>query len=290
MATTKHHVLAQIQRKFGYYKLNLPQVQVNCPFCEARGLSRNTTYKLGIHLDKEVYHCFRCDAKGKLSTLFPNLISTPPVKPVESTVEGLEPLPEMVDLKDLKYPWTDIVYGFLNEKGFPAATLAHKVFFVDSYKKKEYSFGPRLIFPIYQSGKYRGFQARTVYKNTDPKYIGASGMDRKSILYNYDTAFKQGEQLVLTEGFFDQIRVGDSAVATLGKIITDEQIRLIKLGSFKRVVVFLDDDAKDEAKENANKLKKYFTTYIATPTKHDPGGMTRIEIQQLFNNKLDRVY
>lgn len=290
-------LLALINKRFGHIHRHGEQVYVNCPFCVNFGLTPNTTYKLGIHLEKKVFNCFRCPIKGRLVNLLPQLatIAVESVKvadKIEEEEKLLEQLPGMQYLEGLDYPWNFLVYEFLNNKEFPAATITNKVFFCEDYQKNGYSFGPRLIFPIYQFGTYRGFQGRSIYKNTYPKYIGASNMNKRTILYNYDIAFSQNEQLVITEGFFDQIRVGDTAVATLGKIITEEQIRLIKLGEFKKVIVFLDKDAEKEAYENADKLKSTFPTYFAKPKEpfKDPGEMTRHDIQEVFNNRLARIY
>lgn len=291
---TRESYLRIIQQNFGHVKTSpySDEINVNCPFCKLRGLTPNTTYKLGINIAKGKFHCFRCDYGGILQTLIPQIevIDKPIV--VESVIEddALENMPECQRLDQLSYPWVTLVNNFLHSKNFSPFNLLLKVLFCQNYIKKGYSFGPRLIFPIYQSGTYRGFQGRTIYKNTDPKYIGASNMDRRTIIYNYDIAFAQSERLVITEGFLDQIRTGDTAIATLGKIITKEQLRLIKLGNFKKVIVFLDDDARKESYANAKKLSSRFSTYVARPTKKDPGEMTRDEIEYVFENKLERIY
>lgn len=288
----KKTVLSLIQKRFGRYKISGDEIIVNCPFCVLRGEGVNTTYKLYINIKKQLYNCFRCLSKGKLVNLFPQLaaIEVKSDEVIKDVGNNLEQLPKMQRLEDLSYPWNDLVYGFLHDKKFSPSILSDKAFFVENYKKNDFSFGPRLMFPIYQFGSYRGFQGRTIYKNTLPKYIGATGMDRKSILYNYDIAFFQAKELIITEGFFDCLRVGDTAVATLGKQVTENQIRLIKLGSFKRVVVFLDQDAEVEATKIAEKLCVYFPTYIAYPTKKDPGEMTKKEINNVLNCLQERTY
>lgn len=289
-------LISIIKSRFGEYKRNKDWVNVNCPFCillrPARG-TPDSEQKLGINLKTRVYNCFRCESKGPLSSLIPQVdsIGIEAQKVIENKKDSnLEDLPKGVKLSQLKYPWNEIVYPLLLDKGFSPASMEEITYFVEEYKKGNYTFGPCLIFPIYQFGSYRGFQARTVYKNTIPKYIGATNLDRKSILYGFDEAFTQKQRLIITEGFFDKIKVGHRAVATLGKNITDNQLRLIRLGEFKDVVVFLDKDARKEALDTAHKIALYFRTYIATPTKKDPGDMTRTEIQEVLDKKLERVY
>lgn len=294
---------ALLTKKFGIVKeTGRPdQFSVNCIFCTLHGLTPNTTYKLSINTTIKKYHCFRCGTSGRLEDLIPQA-SAIKYTTYDTIEKGLEPLPEVESLEDLISPWNKLVYNFLHGKGFAPVTMKDICYFCESYIKKNFDFGPRLIFPIYQSGKYKGFQARTIYNNTDPKYTGATGMQKSKILYNYDIAFSQNERLVITEGFFDCLKVGQTAVCTLGKIVTEGQIRLIKLKDFKKVILFLDKDAYAENKENANKLKRYFKTYIACPKwetlpllpngrkKKDPGDLTRQEINEVLNFNLERVF
>jgi len=302
----KNLILRLIFKKFGEYKKSGDEVQVKCPFCVLRRPDHDAdhSFKLYINIDKEVYNCFRCEVRGRLDNLFPQLaaieIATDDI--IDKPESILEALPVGKKLNELKYPWSDLVREFFVERNYNHEDFLQYVYFCEDYKKSDYSFGPRLVFPIHQFGSYRGFQARTLYKNTLPKYIGASSMDKRNILYNYDIAFSQMDRLVITEGFFDQIAVGKTAVATLGKSITDNQLHLIRLGDFKKVILFLDKDAEKEAKKSALKLATYFNSYIAKPKweslsllpngkeKKDPGDMSRKEIEDCLQNNIERIY
>jgi len=200
-------------------------------------------------------------------------------------------LPVLIDLKS-EYSDGLVLkaHDFLKLRGFKIDDLFEVVFLCLDYCKGNFSFGPRLIFPIYQFGQYRGFQARTILHDAKVKYVGATGMNKRSILYNYDTAFSQKERLVITEGFFDCLKVGNTAIATLGKQVTEEQLRLIRLGDFKEVIVFLDKDAIKESIEIGKKLAPYFKTYTAMPTKKDPGEMDREEIETVLHDWKERIY
>jgi hypothetical protein len=44
------------------------QFSVQCPFCPPH--YQDGKFKMGINLEKDVYHCWRCNAKGKASELF----------------------------------------------------------------------------------------------------------------------------------------------------------------------------------------------------------------------------
>jgi len=302
----KQEILKLLHKRFGVVKPSFDQNQlsVNCPFCKDRGFTPNTTFKLSINIQIQKFHCFRCDIGGNLRDIVPQLSVLPEITApeIEEKPKLLESLPSYNTLDKLSYPWDKLVYKFLHNKAFDPVSIANRVFFTQDYTKGNYSFGPRLLFPVYQQDRYCGFQGRTIYKNTMPKYIGADNMPKGEIVYNYDKAFSQHDMMVITEGFFDCIRVGDRAIATLGKNISERQIRLIQLGAFDKVVVFLDKDANKEAYQTAKKTAKYFSSYIALPDwdnlplladgerKKDPGDMTRVEIDYVLNNRLERVY
>jgi len=283
-----------VKSKFDDYRESGDDIRVCCPFCPTRGRSVDKEFKLYINPVRNVTHCFRCEYSGRADVMFPQLvafdISTETKKP-EST--DLEPLPHCVEISKLST--TSLAYEYATlVRGFTLSELQNKVFFCEDYCKpdshgSDYSFGPRLIFPFYQFGLYKGFQARTIWKNTEPKYIGASGMKKKNVLYNFDIAFSQKEELIITEGPFDSIRVGPTSVALLGKAISDEQLRLVQLGDFKKIIVLLDPGTKKEGKETTKALARYFNTFGGELKDKDPGEMTFTEIQEVLQT-VERVF
>ena len=289
----KSTIIRLISSRFGDHRdAGGNEIRVCCPFCLLRGKTQDDKYKLYINPVKDAIHCFRCDYKGKASSLFPQLASLG----VEFEKIGrksenatLEAIPTgCYSLSQL--PTSHLCREFLKGRRFGLLDfdMAGGLLFCEDYKKGDFSFGPRLLFPVYQFGAYRGFQARTIWKNTLPKYVNASGMEKKTILYNYDNAFKQNEDLFIVEGMFDASRTGlDRTVASFGKAISDEQIRLIALGDFKRVILLLDPDAKKEGEASARKLSTNFNTYTGILSEKDPAEMTREEIDL---TELKRVF
>ncbi len=283
-----------IESKFGDSKSSGKDIMVNCPFCIFRGRKTpDREYKLYITPSKDLAHCFRCDYASKASKLIPQIASygtaIEKIKERDDEKEkDLEELPPSCSLDSLTNDHLALVY--LKERNFNPNDLLDRVVFCPDYKKNDYSFGPRLVFPFYQFGTYRGFQARTIWKNTLPKYIGASNMKKRTLLYNYDEAFSQDEQLIIAEGPFDALRIGSQAVAALGKSISDEQLRLIRMGQFKKIVILLDPDAEDEGIESAKQLAVDFNTYIGYLKDKDPGEMTLMELNDFIDSQLERVY
>ena len=288
-------IIRLITSRFGDYRTSGNDICVNCPFCILRGKTQDVKYKLWINPKKDAAHCFRCEYKSKCSLLFPQLASLgvefdKTTKRLDDA--NLEALPSDCHILS-ELPSTHLCRQYLEGRGFgirdfdvPGAPL-----YCEDYKKGSYSFGPRLIFPVYQFGVYRGFQGRTIWKNTDPKYVNASGMSKKTVLYNFDNAFKQKNELVVVEGVFDVPSTGvDRTVASFGKAVSDEQIRLIALGDFQRIIMFLDPDAQGEGMSSAKKLAKNHDTFVCRLHDKDPGELKKDEIEFLFRTELRKIY
>ena len=164
-----------------------------------------------------------------------------------------------------------------------------------------------LVIPIIQDGVEIGWQSRLLYNpdtadpvthgfkqeyNSDtkeweyskpPKYCTSPGLRRSATLYNIDNARKHS-CVVITEGPFDAMAVGENAVAAFGKGLSDLQIRLIKY-NWKKAYVLLDADAEKESKELARKLNLSIPTKFIplTGVAKDPGDLTRLQIGALLN-------
>lgn len=283
-----------IESKFGDSKPAGRDIRVNCPFCIFRGRKTpDKEYKLYITPAIDVAHCFRCDYASKASKLIPQIasygVAIEQIKQRDDEKEEvLEAMPHNCSLDSL--PDDHLALTYLRNRAFNPPDFLDRMVFCPDYKKGNYSFGPRLIFPFFQFGTYRGFQARTIWENTLPKYVGASNMRKRTLLYNYDEAFSQDEQLIIAEGPFDVLRIGNQSVAALGKAISDEQLRLIRMGQFKKIIILLDPDAQDEGRESANKLAIDFNTYVGLLKDKDPGEMTKVELNDFIDNQLERVY
>jgi hypothetical protein len=260
-------------RKFGMcLEATVSELRINCPFCEALRGPPDEDFKMYINPFKNVYNCFKCESCGQASQLAPiidvDLIefyeTHPPKKEVVLDQKDPFEMPpiNMVPLSTLTDEHPARMY--LITRNFKHLCNSNDIYYCDDYRRNDFSFGPRLVFPIFQAGIYKGFQARAIYDiGSLPKYMGSLGMQKKTILYNCDRAFKQNELLVIVEGVFDCLRLPDNAVALLGKHLSEEQFRIITLTEYKSIVVLLDKDAQKEAKEIAH-LFTFFNAYTAT--------------------------
>jgi hypothetical protein len=129
---------------------------------------------------------------------------------------------------------------------------------VDASPKYPVAHG-RLVLPVIMDKQVVGWQCRYPgeldWKTAkQPKYYNKPDMPGRLMLYNYDNAI-QYPYVVITEGPFDAINVGPCAVATMGKHLPQQQMRLICEGWDEGVVmVMFDGDAWKETQAVAKRI------------------------------------
>ena len=293
MAIVKDLALEKaIQNRFGRkYKVtsskNGTDYLVCCPFCLRTAGKPDTKYKMHITPSVGIYHCFRCDASGAIQSMFKDLAR---MRNTPEAVEHILPLPnniqgpgDMVALNQL--PDNHVAIRYIKGRGFDPDSLTHNYGIMYCSRGRTFG-GPRgrhifdttntIIFPMIMDGKSVGWQARLLYnpesapedqyeiygygKNEDgeyivpPKYLTSPGLDKGRILFNYDNA-RKFEFVTICEGTFDAIKVGLNGVATLGKGVTDNQMRLLK--SYWRFAIILLDpgDADTDMRKLEANLK-----------------------------------
>lgn len=180
----------------------------------------------------------------------------------------------------------------------------------------------RIIFPIYMSNKLVGWQARQVDKNNGkrlvwkgeesgwwepkpiklsngdkayidyevPKYYTCPGMHRSRSLLNFDYALENTELVVVVEGPIDCVKVGKNSVATFGKKLTKDQIRILK-SNWSNVLMILDEEVDTNQqwfKELENSFDGVYFLWMKLSNYEDPGSATREEIWKQIKQKLKR--
>jgi Zn ribbon nucleic-acid-binding protein len=109
-------------------------------------------------------------------------------------------------------------------------------------------WGRRVYIPIIRSGKVYGFQARAI----DPvpsnlRMLNNEGFPRAFMLM-FEDKIKACDHVIICEGPITALkfdRCGGN-VATMGKVVTEGQLEIIRASRPKRVYVALDDDAAPE--------------------------------------------
>lgn len=310
-----------LKTRFGSVRVtngsNGPELLTKCPFC-------GKSEKLSVNPVKRVYHCWHCDSSGTLSkllgmdvTVTSTAVTIQEASKTQKTIypPSFDPS-QIIPLTCLSEDNPAIVY--LKSRGFDPEELDRDFAFRYCARGRTFPHVPfdasnTLIIPIYAEDKFLGWQARLLYnpksvsedvliamgytarkENGDlrrpPKYLTSPGLNKKEMLYNIDWA-KKYDTVVVTEGVFDCIRVGRQGVATLGKLVSDYQKKML-VSLWKTIVLLLDPDAK----ETQNDLVKDLTipggpkvVPVTLQGYKDAGDCPRDELWRQINEALGKA-
>lgn len=289
------------------------EYRVKCPFCT----TKDRNYKLYINIDKGVYHCFRCEATGGIAEIVAipegtTKATEPPVdlKPTEIVSPG-----KVKSLTELDADNDAIKYIISRYRKWDIKELNDTFSIRYCYEGRTFAGGlfnttNTLIIPVIMDSKIKGWQSRLLYnpdtlsieqceqykyiKDSDgefirpPKYFTAPGLRKGDVLFNFDQA-KKNSTVVITEGVFDAMSVGSSAVAIFGKSISDNQLRLIKSYWTTAIIMLDPDDADQQSFKMAEVLKMALKCVIVVKLKgyKDPGDAPRAEIWKQIQNTVE---
>ena len=252
---------------------NPMQVRFCCPYCG------EDKFRLYVHLKKGVYHCQKCKASGRVDSLETSTLDTFKEK-VKFFLTGETPCEKKLSLPD------HYIFPVSEKDGLPWKYLTRRG--ISSHEIHKYSIGyceegfykERIIIPIFDSGKLVYFVART-FTNLEPKYLNV-GIKRIDVLFM--TFRGMQDMVVIVEGVFDAIRVGQSypSIALLGKLITEPQAKKISKIA-KRALVILDRDAHTYCWNAGKILGHYLPTRVhLLERSKDPGDLNQLQLNQII--------
>lgn len=280
---TPEELTGVLKSRFGKVRAtngcNGPELLTTCPFC-GRG------EKLSVNPVKRVYHCWHCDSSGTLASLLGmNVSLSTPAAPITETVKQQKAVyPPSFDPSQIMplscLPDDNPAVAYLRSRGFDPEELDRDFAFRYCARGRVFPHVPfdasnTLVIPIYSEDRFLGWQARLLYNPKEvsedvlqamgyterkengelkrpPKYLTSPGLNKKELLYNVDWA-KKFDTVVVTEGVFDCIRVGRQGVATLGKLVSDYQKKML-VSLWRTVVLLLDPDAEEAQRSLAKDL------------------------------------
>jgi len=288
------------------YKTGKPyRVRTHCPFCDDE-----KTGHFYIHLPKRWVYCQKCkydpkwlpqflaDMEGSsfnevVERLTNDTIIFGDKKKVSEIVNGLYEEGDVEE--DFTYSHLELDLSFvpiLELTGIP--TIDRLVGKAKDYlynrglsefqiKKHdirycyEGRYSGRVIVPCYYKGDIVTFVGRDITGVSLQKYLNPTANKQGDFLFNYD--YIMSDRVVVTEGVFDSISVGDLAVASFGKSLSQRQLSLLRY--FKEVIFYWDDDAYDQVERYAKKLTGVVKT-ILHPDGLDAGSRSYEENQNLI--------
>lgn len=113
----------------------------------------------------------------------------------------------------------------------------------------------RVIFPVIMNGVLYGWQGRSIDKNNKLRMYNFPGEWKSKTLMFFDN-IKNKDFAILAEGAISALKFYhcESFVATMGKVVSESQLKLLLDGGIKKIYLALDPDAVLEMEEIVKKL------------------------------------
>lgn len=137
----------------------------------------------------------------------------------------------------LGHKFIPMITTYALNRGFPFETM-YNLGFGGCLTGK---YGGCLIMPAFMNTDLLFWQARDAYNRPLPRYRTPEGYSSSNSLFNIDKA-TTFDEVIICEGIFSALRVGEDAVATFGNKISAHQIQLLKKRNISKVVLCYDPD------------------------------------------------
>lgn len=255
-------------------------VNINCPFCDDTGHHGG----FNINTKKLYYNCWKC---GWISVYD---IFTKLNIPYSELKEYRIPINQIKSEKNRKIPNKVIVPGektptkkhikYIKARNFDIDYLIQKYDIRFTKYLGDYMW--RVIFPIYYKNRIVSYQGRDITNHQELRYKACKKEDEithhKDILYNIDNC--NSNRILLVEGIFDVLRIGDNCCCGFGIQITQSQINLLK--KYTEVYILFDNEEKaqvqaDKVATTLNSSGVYVEIIRQTKNK-DPAELSEKEV------------
>ena len=276
-----------------------PERKFCCNWCS------DTKFHMYVNMTKMVFHCFKCDARGRVvDDLSKNLTSTISHSKVEEVLSSrsssrssreiilenktvVRTIPRNKDL-------TAGAIDYLLDRGVDVKRAVDDLELLSTYD------GTGIIFSIgleQNTDECDYYVIRNLYEGPGkPKYQNAPWDKDGNIYFIWKDKGVSSKVLVICEGCFDAISISRefNACALLGKTATVKQIDSILKLEYDTIVIMLDDDAPvNSLKLRADLMtrryalnKKLNVVQATLGTGSDPGDATPEQIRRAVNDAL----
>jgi DNA primase len=248
------------------------QYAFDCPTCSAEKGEYDGDGKgnLEVNLAEGVYHCWACGethgTKGGLKKLFRTFATKEQVRKLKMIGYDLSDFKAKVKesnvIEDLTLPKGFILF----EEGNPKSLLYKQAWNYLTKERKLSSetifkfrmgyvsggqYDSRVVIPSYDINNELNYWATRTYVNAKPKYLNPES-DKEQIIFN-ECCLNWDSDIYLVEGPFDHLVVHNS-IPILGKKISDKLMHSLFHKASANVIILLDSDAIDDAKNHYAKL------------------------------------
>jgi DNA primase len=304
-----------IEYVIGGKNLGPRDIGIKCLFCDDR------SYHLVIHLDKGIWHCWRCGEKGTLWSLISEIEKTDDRSLIisilkqygnssfelsgdrtsgkedrlENYLGDLVKIEDLVEREDKGFFWNLFLCWASTRRIGLAEFMLYGCYLptrINSY------FAYRLVVPIFAQDSRTKicWVGRDMTGRSNIRYLPVptkvSPVSYQSCLYTVVPIVGPIDKVVLVEGIFDAWRVDGVSeyipIATLGKVLSRVQknklIKLITENSVKEVVIMFDGDGVEEAEKLSNLLDLYCDHVRVCCLKpgEDPDSLNEKDLRELL--------
>jgi len=262
-------------------------VNVDCPFCD------DEKKHGGINIRKSYYNCFKCGSHPIEFALKKILhISDEIFLSIKREYSDFlrfrgrtenEEIEKVTKIEISNLPLSEKEKSYLSDRHFDSDFLVKKYDLRSGGLIGDWKF--RIIIPIIYNSKFVSLTSRTILKDFLPRYKTLANdksiIPAKHVLFNYDNCKK--DTVIITEGPFDAMRIGDDCVATLGIGMTPYQRKLLK--RFRNVIFMYDPEFKAQlrAQQQAALLSELniSVSVVDLGIDHDPGDLSEKEVKYI---------
>lgn len=253
-----------VHNNFSYVIDKGDELSVDCPFCIHRYGKYDGQQKLQISANnrKQVCHCWRCDYASNWVTLVRDVTGLSYIQAMGLLYVVPKPVLSESDVRAHLYKNDVFVEPVLYDDslvmpvGFRLLTdvrgnclelnhiknyLRRRRFdetYWDKYQLGWVSNSWRVYIPI--EGDF--WQARSTLSWVQPKYMSPDNSNAERAIFNYN-ALQMYDEIVVCEGAFSAMAVGDNAIALMGKNPTKTKIRRLLDTDIAKFILTLEKRA-----------------------------------------------
>jgi len=293
-----------------------PEIAIWCPFCKNNNKQK---LKMIVNVDKQLFHCFVCNTKGKsipflIKNINENYYNESKNFFVDNSVHMNNEWSDLLNLiydkqiEEVEVP-VEIPEGFLlcalNKNSIDPdvrdvinyalnrGCTEHKMWLLRLGVSTHPKFRRSLIIPsLDENGEINFYTCRRIDASTNDmsKYINCHA-SRVKIIFN-DININWKKPLTIVEGPLDLLKTNDNATCLLGSSLPRDSALFRKIVKNQTpVILALDHDAYNKSLKIADDLMKYNidVSIIDTSSEKDVGDMSLETFQQLYKEscKLD---
>lgn len=265
-------------------------IGTTCPFCS------DESNHLGINLQAKTISCLKCGTSGTIIKYLAEelgsfnkaitILGDSVPRELRSFTNGSVNHSIKVELpKEAKDKITKYHAGYLNSRNFDYQELTDKynLHFCGPLGK----WANRIIVPIIKNYRLITFTSIDISDVSNIRYkhlsIEESIIHTKNHLFGLE--YTNNNSVIVVEGLFDMMRIGDGCVCTFGTKVTSEQKRLLSKYSSVKIVFDGDEPGIINGEKLANELAPFCDVKLfLLPVGTDPDQLSKEDIKKIKNS------